>query len=995
MVPLKLELTNFLSYREKATVDFSDVQLACISGQNGAGKSSLLEAMTWALFGKSRSRSDDDVVNRLAAHQGERAEVRFTFGLEEIVYRVIRRKKMRGRTVLEFQIQMAGGDWSTLSETKIRETQATIEQTLNMNYDTFVNVSFFLQGQADAFTTKTAGQRKEILAELLGVNKWDAFKERATDKRKSAEKELTIIDAIIGDINTEMNEEAERKANLAAAEANLKRVEAQVEAQDKLFNEFRRIAEAAKQQKTQVDNLRANLGRERKKSADLTTRCTSRQRERDQHQQLLDQREAIERDFEAYQSAQAEFDQWQAKADEHNRLVQAQQAHKVVIEREQSRLQERRRELQVQAQRVVEMRVEREGVSAEINTRTTQLATLNDQLAEVSTHETAYQQARDKLNELTNARNLVQQEAAQLRKRAQEIGRLTSENKRISQQITFAQSELEQLTGKSELVAAKRTELADLQTRHTYLLTHENPRLKQEIDRLTTRLQRLEDEAEGVCPVCGRELTDAHRASVIAEVKREGAPIADDYRANKRTLKSLAEQIKAIETMLQKERNVERNVQAQQKQVATLEARGAEIGRNISEWEASNNATRLDQLEQQLADDGALQTTQIEVKRLQALVTNKSKLERAQQQQQRALSTREARLAEIERSLKEWEQVGEAQLARVTKKLDSADFEPEARAALAQLNSEITSVGYDAPAHESTRQARDTQRNAPKHHQQLKQAEAAVKPLDDTLADLARQIEEQTTTIETLEEQLIGAEAHLRSLVQDSADLHTVEKDLFRLREEKQQLTRLVGVAQQRVSVLDDQRERRKRLSADRADTTLRIQRLKLLEKACGRDGVQALLIERALPEIEDHANELLDRLTNGEMRVSFETQKKLKTSDELRETLDIHIQDGSGIRPYENYSGGEQFRINFAIRLALSRILSKRAGARLQTLVIDEGFGSQDPNGRQRLVEAINTIKDDFRRILVITHIDELREAFPTRIEVAKTRSGSQVAII
>ena len=179
-----------------------------------------------------------------------------------------------------------------------------------------------------------------------------------------------------------------------------------------------------------------------------------------------------------------------------------------------------------------------------------------------------------------------------------------------------------------------------------------------------------------------------------------------------------------------------------------------------------------------------------------------------------------------------------------------------------------------------------------------------------------------------------------------------------------------------------------------RAALTQRVQRLGLLEKACGRGGVQALLIEQALPDIEDRANELLERLTGSEMRIMFETQKQLKSRDAVAETLDIRISDSAGERPYDNFSGGEQFRVNFAIRLALSQLLAKRAGARLQTLVIDEGFGSQDPNGRQRLIEAINTIQDDFARILVITHIDELRDAFPTRIEVEKGLNGSQIRV-
>ncbi len=98
--------------------------------------------------------------------------------------------------------------------------------------------------------------------------------------------------------------------------------------------------------------------------------------------------------------------------------------------------------------------------------------------------------------------------------------------------------------------------------------------------------------------------------------------------------------------------------------------------------------------------------------------------------------------------------------------------------------------------------------------------------------------------------------------------------------------------------------------------------------------------------------------------------------------------------RDYEMYSGGEAFRVNFAVRLALSQVLAARKGARLQTLVIDEGFGSQDSRGRQRLIEAINLVKEDFEKILVITHLDELKDAFPARIEVEKTEHGSTLRL-
>jgi exonuclease SbcC len=130
-------------------------------------------------------------------------------------------------------------------------------------------------------------------------------------------------------------------------------------------------------------------------------------------------------------------------------------------------------------------------------------------------------------------------------------------------------------------------------------------------------------------------------------------------------------------------------------------------------------------------------------------------------------------------------------------------------------------------------------------------------------------------------------------------------------------------------------------------------------------------------------------------MTVRFITQREMKTREELKETLDIQISDSAGTRDYEMFSGGEAFRANFAIRLALSEVLSQRAGARLQTLVIDEGFGSQDTEGCQRLVEAINLVRPDFAKILVITHIEELKDAFPTRVEVEKTEHGSMVQVI
>ncbi len=103
--------------------------------------------------------------------------------------------------------------------------------------------------------------------------------------------------------------------------------------------------------------------------------------------------------------------------------------------------------------------------------------------------------------------------------------------------------------------------------------------------------------------------------------------------------------------------------------------------------------------------------------------------------------------------------------------------------------------------------------------------------------------------------------------------------------------------------------------------------------------------------------------MTDGRMSVRMETQRETKTTQEVRETLDIILSDELGSRDYSLFSGGEAFRANFAIRIALSKLLARRAGAALQTLIVDEGFGTQDTQGRERLVQAITSIQHDFER--------------------------------
>ena len=169
------------------------------------------------------------------------------------------------------------------------------------------------------------------------------------------------------------------------------------------------------------------------------------------------------------------------------------------------------------------------------------------------------------------------------------------------------------------------------------------------------------------------------------------------------------------------------------------------------------------------------------------------------------------------------------------------------------------------------------------------------------------------------------------------------------------------------------------------------------LSAAFGKNGIQALMIERAVPQLQEISNDLLGKLTDNRMAIKFElVEGRTDRQTGLpSEELEINISDEIGTRSYETFSGGEAFRIDFAIRISLSKLLAARAGAPLPILFIDEGFGSQDADGQGRLTDVIQSIQSQFEKIIVITHIDQMKDTFEDRIEVLKTQYGSTFSII
>ncbi len=186
MIPIKLMLRNFLSYGdEPETLDFAGLDLFCLVGENGHGKSALLDAMTWALWGTSRATTQDELF-----HAGSiEMTVTFDYALSGQHYQVMRSRRLMRRTantLLEFRVER-DGEMMPLTGGTVDETEALITKSLGMSYRTFINSAFLLQGRADEFTKKTPSERKQILADVLNMHEFETLERDARNQRREQE----------------------------------------------------------------------------------------------------------------------------------------------------------------------------------------------------------------------------------------------------------------------------------------------------------------------------------------------------------------------------------------------------------------------------------------------------------------------------------------------------------------------------------------------------------------------------------------------------------------------------------------------------------------------------------------------------------------------------------------------------------------------------------------------------------------------------------------
>ena len=848
MIPLKLQLRNFMCYRELDSLDFSGIHLACLAGDNGHGKSALLDAMTWALWGKARAKHDDELI-----HLGQtEMEVEFEFALGENRYRVIRKRDSHGRGQSSLELQVRDDHlFRPLTEPTIRQTQARINRLLRMDYETFINSAFLLQGRADEFTTKTPAERKRVLGEILGLSLYDQYEERAKERAKAREIEAEQITAQIREMERELERKPEYERELKQAQTDVESLNATLRGAEEELRKLREEWKELDLKRVQIEELSARLAQGERELAEIGEQMAACQERLDEYEAIIRDKEPIERGFAA--------------------LTAARQSHEA------------------------------------LNEKLAELVKLNERKGQLEAA-------------IAEARHALSLEQRLCSEKVKELSALAQELESLGTKLPRVRAELEHLVQQESEREARQQEIGELSNEKASLKTR-NEQLKSEMDSLEEK-NKLLQVAEAQCPLCGQGLSEEDRVRLVEQFSSEMAESDALYQANQAQIKDLAARSQTL--------------------VREIEAMG-----------------------QELATKGALQKQE---------------------------ATLEKSLAEAKGAAEELVK-RQKKLTELDERLTSGKYAEAEQAELAGLLVQIGELGYDPEAHQEVRRDLEVLGRFEEDKARLK---AALARVDEERANLERLRHNKARWQETLATDLAKKEAlsqELTRLPELVSRLEGKSREVDGLRTKEARARQVLGAARQKLDYCEYLiREREKKLKERRrvAEEKAIYDELRL---AFGKKGLQAMIIESAIPEIEDEANRLLARMTDGRMDMRFETQRETLKGDTV-ETLAINISDELGTRSYELYSGGESFRVNFAIRIALSKLLARRAGARLQTLVIDEGFGTQDTQGRERLVEAINSIRDDFEKILVVTHIEELKDAFPVRIDVFKTPQGSQVAI-
>jgi DNA repair protein SbcC/Rad50 len=902
MIPLKLELKNFLSYGQTVQViDFSNHDLICFSGKNGNGKSALLDALTWALWGQARKISGTIKADAGLLRLGQtQMMVCLEFLCNKQHYRVRREfAKTYGKPYVALDVELFDDKkqkFLSLTDKTIRKTQEKIERIVGLDFNTFVNSAFLRQGLSDEFSQKSSKERKNILASILGLSLYDQLQKRALEHMRSNEQEKKFLLKLQESVYLEIAKEKDLKEQFVASKKEIKSLEKKFALLDKDSEKHERERMDLSKEKQQLELIEKELNNAKqninKKQNGLRQYIASW---KSVHSKILNV------------PAVAVLEKKRIKLFEQDTNFRTAQQKYLLLQgdilKKQEVLQKKVHEVSVKSERVIQ-----------------------EELLKV-----------EKLSLASKQQNgIVEQKEKQLKE-------LQEKEKKTKCNCVNLKKELQQY----DLFKKEFLQIKDqFEKRRIFYqnMVHRGNWLKAEMKDLENKKTTMHAQTSPSCPLCEQVLTIKRKQFLAKQfIKQE---CFCNHRLNRVTgvLKKLKkilleqhEQIKKVTFQNERFQQMDLQLKAHEK---TLQEISKEINKNSIELSVLN-----------------VQTKDL----LQAVEKQQKILDQKKQSSDKNI-------------------LKNADVVALKKQVDD-------------LQKEQTKVEYDKKQHEEVQKELFEIDKKIKECDSLKQEQSEQKSRQLQIASLCAELKELKKVQKDCEKKLKVLPEFQNKLSANEVLVKELKFSIKQIQQEKEKAAQNKGKIESELQRI----EKIKKETKDRKDklknVSEQIDLYQELYKTFGKNGIQALLIEEAIPEIEDEANKLLSQLTDNQSQIFIESLRDLKSGG-VRETLDIHISDSVGVRPYEMFSGGEAFRIDFSLRIAISKLLARRAGATLQTLIIDEGFGSQDEEGLQRLMDALYVIKNDFAKVIVVSHLPALKESFPVHFIVDKISTGSIVRV-
>ena len=860
MIPSKLRLTNFMCYRGTTeALDFDQFDVACITGENGNGKSALLESITWVIWGKTKVLFSKDLITK-----GENDMlVDFEFFIDYISddselnnkYKIIRSIRTKsGGSILDLQ-QFDGSNYVSISGDTIPETQKQIINLVNMDYETFVNTSYLMQGNADRFTTSKPDERKDILSAILNLDYYQNLADFTRNILRNTDSSINANNILVDRTRLEISDLDPGNNGTDFIEKEIINLNQKIES---LNNQKLQL-----QQNLQLNNKYLN------EISDFQTK-----------KQLLSS---------SYE----------------NNINMINNLNDLLL---------KDNELLIQSDNILD----------KYNDAITKQKELDDLYIASSKYQDINNQLNTLQNELDFRMNELEIELRNLSKNRNVL------DEKINQDKFLLEDNQKNLSDyRSEII-----ELNKLNENYLNLITKFTDEITQFKNKLVTlktsnkdhenKLDLLQKEHK-TCPLCKSGLNDETKKSIVFDLNNKIQLNIKDINNNK---SKLDESEKEFFYIQDKYKNITKSLTDLNSTINLVNNDCIRIKKEIDE-----NINQISNYKNLINDTKYLYENDIKIK------VNKNKI---------------------------WE---------LNLLLDDLKFDQD------RFNTLINEVP-------------DFKTESEKNLLLLNQAEERIKE---------NKVKLNTLNSDSLiiKEQIKVLEKNIKNINQIINSLN-IKPDLsenidFSLDDLKKTLM----LKQNSFDYLISKKNYLDEILNNNKELYIKSEDLKFLEISFSRNGIQALIIENVLPSLELEANKLLSYLTENKLLVNLQIRKgrRLKNTEDFSQEIDIIIADENGaVREYETYSGGESFRIDFAIRIALSRLVSLRSGVRSPILFIDEGFGSQDQIGQDRLREAIQEISNSenykFKKIIVITHLESLKESFGVALEVSKNESSSYFSL-